>query len=514
MKKVDEAAQHEFSEEYLKKKKNILEGLKDAEGRKKSKNLHVISSRLVRIAAILLGGMVIVPVSVQAAMNLYEFSVKYKGRDAEVVISKDGSTGDNAGLDSVNDRSNTEEPGTYEIWNEDVTKDAADGEWLEGDDGFNYYIETDRQYYDIEFDYLPDGMVRQEEGKWATDYGALDGFSVCLFNWLDIEFKTLETGISSAKTYTSGAYQYVVLTRDDVTADFDREVFIPIKDRNIIVQMYVTKAIDLDELSEIIRGMSIVDKGENYEHWIPVYDLGECYSIDEDDQYFEWYADLYEESAVNTGDELWINGCSTLIGDVTVSDRLTDDDLNNIFVHKEHGYMINLADTFHSEEDRDYFVDTYLNEDGSFKKVDCQYVISDEDGGTSYGDRNESRLVYVSVDVTYSGVNTSEFYFLRAELNIGEKDEDGQFVDSDIRNYIRESDGYLKAMSEEVLAGACNVNGERVSEGNYMKNGKNQTYVYKLGFFVDESELDKAYIDFCDRNYNKHYLLKVTDNMK
>ena len=104
-KNVDDGLEiHEFSEEYRQHKEKMIAGLKELEKNDSIENPHSsevrgkILNRSVKIAAAVLICVVLVPVTIHAAVNLYKMTVTRDGVDLKVDIGiNDGiATGSDA----------------------------------------------------------------------------------------------------------------------------------------------------------------------------------------------------------------------------------------------------------------------------------------------------------------------------------------------------------------------------------------------------------------------------------
>lgn len=92
-KNVDDGLEiHEFSEEYRQHKEKMIAGLKELEKNDSIENSHSsavrgkILNRSVKIAAAVLICVVLVPVTIHAAVNLYKMTVTRDGVDLKVDI--------------------------------------------------------------------------------------------------------------------------------------------------------------------------------------------------------------------------------------------------------------------------------------------------------------------------------------------------------------------------------------------------------------------------------------------
>lgn len=494
-----DADRHEFSDEYMEAKNRVLGGLQDAEGRLHVRRLHGVPGRLVRIAVIFISCVILVPVTVQAAMSIYRFTVRYHGGDAEIVIEDDGGGLSTTELSTENDRSGL--PAEQAADNEASEGETSPGEWLLGSDGLLYYIMPGERYYDVEFSYLPDGLMRVEECKWASSYGGLDGISLILYNWDGGDFKTIDKNISEAVSHRAGAYQYLELQVGNVAADFNRHVYVPIKDKGLVVMMYVSRCISDEDITKLVAGMRITDAGDDVSRKILVMEPDSFSS-------YEVYSFDTKESDISVGDTARCVGYTMTIDDIGVYDRLTEDDLDDIFVDKSS--LQNVADTRYDITERDAFVERYLEKDGTFKELDCRYVVktSDDWSFTEYGDTNTGRMAYVCVTVTYTDVSVEEYELVTPHLSL---------AGTDAVNYFVLDDGSMEAVTCEIPVSVRCISGDRATGETIKKNGGAAAYTYRIGFFVDESELDMAYVSFTasrvggDGSSCDVYMLKATE---
>ena len=79
---MDKLSEHEFSAEYKAKKESLLAGMRDMEESGRPTGLgkrHGGMERIIKVAALLLCGVILIPVSIHAAVSVYRFTIEKNG---------------------------------------------------------------------------------------------------------------------------------------------------------------------------------------------------------------------------------------------------------------------------------------------------------------------------------------------------------------------------------------------------------------------------------------------------
>ena len=174
-KALDNESVHVFSEEYEDRKQRILLGIKDYENTKDPETIKGQTGlkkeyrqfrRFARAAAILIFAVILIPVSTYAAVTIYRFTVSQDGHTATgtIQVNKDGASQENVS-DELEDSGT---PGDNAAEKEKTSEkyDYTDEYSVVGSDGYSYSINPAGRYVEINFSYLPAGMIRIEADKY------------------------------------------------------------------------------------------------------------------------------------------------------------------------------------------------------------------------------------------------------------------------------------------------------------------------------------------------------------
>lgn len=471
---------HGFSAEYEERKRNILLGMQDVENsRKKRRGMvkYPVSGRLVRVAVILLCGIILVPISIQAAVNVYRFTVKWDGHTASGTIEMDGDEGVFEVEESSRDDGEDKEQDYYDKWGEP--------ERLEQSDGTVRCIYPNAEYVKVDFGYLPDGMIKVEEGKYdVPERNGDNGISIAASRWDGGSYDVINRGIADARTMNAGEYEYLLFQRGGVDATFDREVYIPVKEHSIIITMYVGNLITDDELTNIIKGMKIEESiGADIKG-----DVGEWIAVDYriyDDSDAASDADEAEERCIfqNVDDEFDRDGFTMKVGDMQIYDNTCGISVQDLVYH------------YGSIDER------LVDAGGVFREVRCRRL-NEKSGDTfsSWGDYNTSSLRMVTVDVAYRNtggeLSADEVSADEVSFNLARGKRSGAYGMDSAKTtnffYPDEESGAdrSRAMTFGSPAYAAE-DGERTEciDGGIVLNNDGNEHNLTLYFLVDESEL-------------------------
>ena len=131
---------HVFSPEYESRKERIISGIKDAEeaGAQTDRKTNRQYVRYARAAAALMCAVILLPVTIHAAVTVYRFTVNQDGHMATGTIQ--------VNEDGAEPVAGTEEPGTEEPDSESTSGDAY---LAKGSDGYDYLVERGKRYLEI-----------------------------------------------------------------------------------------------------------------------------------------------------------------------------------------------------------------------------------------------------------------------------------------------------------------------------------------------------------------------------
>jgi hypothetical protein len=502
-KNVDDGLEiHEFSEEYRQHKEKMIAGLKELEKNDSIENSHSsavrgkILNRSVKIAAAVLICVVLVPVTIHAAVNLYKMTVTRDGVDLKVDIGiNDGiATGSDALI------AETTEKETYD------PKKAKYGYLDEGDevykkDASGTYTPYSKKSRHIEvyFDWLPEGEVQTEEGKYdSEDESKCYGISILPYEWDDDVFSFVGEKMKSANTGKAGDYEYFILQSGDVTREFNRHVYIPLKKKNLMIQLFIGRDIAGEDLEKIIASMRVENASDDMTYWIEVYKYSDLNSKDEGtaDETVEW-----DDVIAKKGEEVWGEGVQTVINDIQVCDKL--DDFDPLCMSSYYSY----DGTFGTK---------FMNPDSTLNEVTCRRLKAGDDNNFSeWGEVNDSRLVWVVADVTYTNKIVRDCYYTTAGLVLAEDDGYGGLQEYSDINYLYAEYGRQLRMTLNEAAYVDCVDDDtdifRDSSSIYClgKLPIDEPVTYKIAFLVDESEIDHAYVTINDSYNDRTYYVKV-----
>ena len=212
---MDKLSEHEFSAEYKAKKESLLAGMRDMEESGRPTGLgkrHGGMERIIKVAALLLCGVILIPVSIHAAVSVYRFTIEKNGGYASgtIELNDDGvataadDTESSETLDAMKKRmAEEEENGTQSI--------------MKGSDGNSYMINSGKRYVEITLDYLPEGVVQVEDCKYdSPDRKGYMGISIAATQWNGQSNTVINRSIEDATVRQAGSYEYLLNERGGV----------------------------------------------------------------------------------------------------------------------------------------------------------------------------------------------------------------------------------------------------------------------------------------------------------
>ncbi len=459
---------HEFSSKYEERKKRILMGLRDVDEADRRENRFSSMRRYTKVAVLLICGVILLPVSIHAAVSVYRFTVTQNGHTASGTIELEDTT-IAASMEEMN------------------TTEAASGEYTEMTDsnGVDHAIEAGRRYVEITFDYLPDGVKQFESGKYDDPRTDDRGISVCASKWngdlYDIEHKD----VADTERRQAGEYEYLVFKKGGVIASFDRIVYIPIKDKALVVEAYFGRDITDEELSKVIAGMKVKDaEGDNPLYWIGVdnnnYDEKDEVDVESTDKYI----------GIDQNESFTESDCVMRVDGVRIYDNTCGIDTGDMEIR----YIDKLDEKF-------------VDENGKFKDVKCRKLYVGDDETFSYwGDVEESSLRMVAVDITYASedVEYKQQYMPYIDISAvcGTKNDNGEFEYIDDLNYYYQEDSSAQESVPMTFNSPVYVTQDGApynnADGQIKLTADKNEHKLTIYFLAEESEVKNLYMSFFD----------------
>ena len=94
------------------------------------------------------------------------------------------------------------------------------------------------------------------------------GISVAASQWDGESYDVVNRDIANARTLKAGEYECLLFERGGVDYSFNKLVYIPIKEKSIIITIYAGRAITDEDLDKVIEGMSVNEAiGEDPSKW-------------------------------------------------------------------------------------------------------------------------------------------------------------------------------------------------------------------------------------------------------
>ncbi len=508
----DNESVHVFSEEYEDRKQRILLGIKDYENTKESETIKGRAGRnkeygqlkrFARVAAILIFAVILIPVSIHAAVTIYNFTVSQDGHTATgtIQVNEDGTSQENVSEeleDSGTPGDNAAEKTDAEKKKGSEKYDSADEYSMVGSDGYTYSIKPDERYVEINFSYLPAGMVRFEADKY--DNGDPDmGISVAASQWDGKSYDVVNRDIENARTLKAGEYEYLLFERGGVDYSFNKLVYVPIKEKSIIITIYAGRAITDEELDKVIAGMAVnEDIGEDPSKWTLVGEFSYDDSDIKDDVEASATSNKDSFSSVGVKDQFFRSGYKMTVNNIEINDNIGDIPESDIV------YWFGSLDS------------SLVDANGKFKTFKCRRLTeTSDDEFASWGDYNDSSLRLVAVDMTYeSAVSYSEYGVVDAlsfYLDRGEIDESNELQPPVTTNYFFSGEDVSAQNSRAVTFVSpvyAEIDGQKadLEDVRITMKRDDEKHDLKVYYLVDESELGDSYMSISnDDGYSQKY---------
>lgn len=454
---IDEG--HEFSERYKRRKRRLLTGLKQIERQKeedRQSSAKTAGAKGVsyRIAVAAVAAVLLVPSTVFAATKLYELRVTQKQHEVEVDIRLQ------------NDTAKTLDAEETHILREDGITDSAP-----------------RSPMKVTLTYVPKECIYYSDYKYeGADMKGTYGISMLML----LGDSTTNCGdrvrysIASEKREVNGQ-EYVVVTKDE-TFIFNKEVFIPLGERNAVLMMYVGEGISISELDKIVAGVQ-VEETADMEEAIPSNDIEDS---------FVWDKEVYGVS-LSDEDMTLQNFEIHSIGDTIEQGAL------DITVDK-----VDIFDSIQGFGRENFYTDVLpedIKEDGTFAEYNRALMVGG-DGITSVNRFDErmkmrQKFVYITLTLKTGEAGVSQYYINHLRSRFLVKDEKENYL-YDNRCFYNMDEKTLSNFDELMYF-------DHSAEGNQSKGffnmgdiPANSEITVHVGFFADEDLLNEMYLEIPD----------------
>ena len=457
---IDEG--HEFSERYKRRKRRLLTGLKQIE-RQKEEDRGSAPQRAkakgwsYQIAVAAVAAVLLIPSTVFAATKLYELRISRKQHEVEVDIKLQNGTAKELDAEETH------------ILREDGITDIA-------------Y----RSPMKVTLAYVPKDCIYYEDYKYdGADMKGTYGISMLMLlgdSSTDCAAK-VRYSIASEKREVNGQ-EYVVVTKDE-TFIYNKEVFIPLKEWNAVLMMYVGEGISISELDKVVAGMQVEETA----------DMKEAIPSDDIEDSYVWDNEIGDASVTNV-DMTLKNFEICHIGDTVEQGAL------DITVDK-----VETFDSIQGFDRENFYTDMlpeYVNEDGTFAEYNRALLIPG-DGITSVNRFDErmkmrQKFVYITLTLKTGGAGVSEYYINHLRSRFLTKDEEENYL-SDSRTFFNMDEKILSNFDELMYF-------DHSAEGNKSKGffnmgdiPTNSEITVHVGFFADEDLLNEMYLEIPNSRY-------------
>lgn len=490
----DKEQKHVFSTGYEERKNRILKGISDVDkvyaGDSQRKHCIERYSRFARVAMVLLCGVILLPVSIHAAVTVYKFTVQQNGHTATgtIQVNDEDSASDS---DKRTENNTKKSSGTT---NMDEIKD------VKGSDGVTYSIDTGKRYVEIDLGYLPAGLVRIEGDKYDMPDRESDmGITVTAIQWDGSALDIVNRDVEAAQSLNAGEYEYLLFERGGVNYSFDRLAYIPVKEKSIIVAMYIGCAITQDDLTRIVANMTInEDIGDDPARWTMVEDTvdDDAGSDDEENGYASNANVIFTRVDVN--EEFIRSGYKMTVNDIRVYDNTCGIPKKDIM------YWYTGIDS------------RFVDDDGRFKTVGCRRMKeTTDDAFSEWEDNNKSSLRMISVEMTYQYAMSGDVKNIPEALDFsldrGELTATDEMKSPDVTNYYYSGEQISAQNSKKMTFPSpvyADLDGRKTEVTDISINMINDGEQHDLTvyFLVDENEVADSYMSVCgESSYSQMY---------
>lgn len=379
----------------------------------------------------------------------------------------------------------------------------------------------------MEVSYLPEGMVKTEDGKYSfTDALYKGGVSIIFYKMDtgDAQFDMLTTNVKESEEIKVGGYDGIyceLYGGDDEEISFNQRIYVAYTDLHYVMEMYAASDVKKEDALKIAEGVQLLSVSDgDAQDIVHAYNWSE-YMKSKTEEEVEWNPSVTVPksamknthvvgeafSAANVespeGDWLGLGNVEIKVTDVKVSDK------------------INMLDFSVMDDDFRGELQKEVNQAGELLPVKINYIKY----GNGIDTLNEvvdsrevpQKLVYVTVEYTNNGVEKlDEMIFFGSLMKIVEKN--GQ-----MKMYSGEAAEADAAWDDAVPAGIANYRemwyydvhgGER--KNNYITNLEaGETATVHMAWLVPEEELGYMYLnldtsggsyEFCESSLELGYV--------
>lgn len=345
----------------------------------------------------------------------------------------------------------------------------------------------------MEAGWLPEGMVRTEQGKYSYEDTLYQGGVTMTFYRMDTgddKFKVQHGDVLSSEEFTAGGYQGVYLEYPDLYEDeitFNRRIYVAYTDVHYVMEMYAASDVTKEDALKIAENVKL----------IPVDD-----TADEDFVVAQNWSQ-YQESADT---RLEGEGCETITS-VTAAEMNNTHKPGNSFPIGDQGLTVKVVDVKISDDlslldaaQIDMELKAETDENGLLRPAEIQYL---KTGSTDALSREiasrkvPQKLVYATVE--YQNTSTKDMtdvLFLGDLARIREIDGQMQIIQDEMPGDNEEWDlavnHGLSAFREMIYYDVHG--GERGN--NYIEHiPSGETVTVHMAWVVTEEELSMLYLN-------------------
>ena len=360
----------------------------------------------------------------------------------------------------------------------------------------------------LEVSYLPEGMVKTEDGKYSYSDNLYKGGVTVAFYKMDTgdaQFEMLTTGVKETETVKVNGYDgvyYVLYGGEDGEVCFNQRIYVAYTDVHYVMEMFAASDVPKEEALKIAEGVRLTPASDEMsQELVHAYQWSEYLKSKTEPQTVEtWASDISipKSAMANTHavgetfsavsvpvEEDWrgLNQIEIKVADVQVRDDVSLLDLSMF-----------------DSEDREE-LQQELDSSGKLLPAKINYI-KYGDGIHSLNEVVDSRvvpqkLVYVTVEYTNTGTKQlEEVLFFGNLMKITE--ENGQMI-----CYKGKSSDEHAEWDEAVPQGAAHrtemwyydVHGGERNNNYITKLGAGKTETVHMAWLVPEEELSYLYLD-------------------
>lgn len=355
----------------------------------------------------------------------------------------------------------------------------------------------------MEASYLPDGMVKTEEGKYSFSNAMYEGGVSIVFYKMDTgdaQFEMLTKNVKETESIHVGGYEgvyFALQSGDGEEISFNQRIYVAYTDVHYVMEMYAASDVSKEDALKIAEGIRLHPVSDNEtEDIVKAYQWSD-YLASSHEKIVEDAAQLVPQTAMKN---------THAVGDAFAANPQKEDleGLSNVEIKVTDVQIcdnISLLDLYAMDNDSKEELQKEITPLGELLPAKINYI-KYGDGINSVDEIVESRevpqkLVYVTVEYTNTGTEElKELLFFGSLMKIVE--ENGA-----VRCYDGKAPGQNAAWDDAVPAGAArhvemwyyDVHGGERSN-NYISSLKaGETATVHMAWLVPEEELAYLYLN-------------------